>query len=111
MVCMLFFFSSRRRHTRFALGTGVQTCALPIYLSIAYVRIGLTPDGGATAFLGAALPRQLVAEMVFTGDRVPVERLHALGLANRLVAPGKAVETALEQIRRATCRERACQYA
>src|SRR3546814_3241835 len=30
--CMviLFFFSSRRRHTRCALVTGVQTCALPI---------------------------------------------------------------------------------
>src|SRR3546814_5190316 len=27
---VFFFFSSRRRHTRFALGTGVQTCALPI---------------------------------------------------------------------------------
>src|SRR3546814_10846616 len=32
-VCLFisFFFSSRRRHTRCALGTGVQTCALPIY--------------------------------------------------------------------------------
>src|SRR3546814_9700254 len=28
--CFCFFFSSRRRHTRFALVTGVQTCALPI---------------------------------------------------------------------------------
>src|SRR3546814_9259023 len=27
---MVFFFSSRRRHTRCALVTGVQTCALPI---------------------------------------------------------------------------------
>src|SRR3546814_6294893 len=27
-----FLFSSRRRHTRCALVTGVQTCALPIYL-------------------------------------------------------------------------------
>src|SRR3546814_19721569 len=27
---MLFVFSSRRRHTRVALVTGVQTCALPI---------------------------------------------------------------------------------
>src|SRR3546814_10108023 len=27
----IFFFSSRRRHTRCALVTGVQTCALPIY--------------------------------------------------------------------------------
>src|SRR3546814_8679928 len=29
---VLFFFSSRRRHTRCALVTGVQTCALPIYI-------------------------------------------------------------------------------
>src|SRR3546814_6169991 len=28
--CLIFFFSSRRRHTRCALVTGVQTCALPI---------------------------------------------------------------------------------
>src|SRR3546814_7508231 len=28
--CLSFFFSSRRRHTRCALVTGVQTCALPI---------------------------------------------------------------------------------
>src|SRR3546814_2723301 len=28
---ILFFFSSRRRHTRCALVTGVQTCALPIF--------------------------------------------------------------------------------
>src|SRR3546814_6809366 len=32
MVFFLFFFSSRRRHTRCALVTGVQTCALPISL-------------------------------------------------------------------------------
>src|SRR3546814_596195 len=30
MLCF-FFFSSRRRHTRCALVTGVQTCALPIW--------------------------------------------------------------------------------
>src|SRR3546814_15856442 len=32
-----FFFSSRRRHTRCALVTGVQTCALPISASITSV--------------------------------------------------------------------------
>src|SRR3546814_9921492 len=33
IVCLVFFFfSSRRRHTRCALVTGVQTCALPIYM-------------------------------------------------------------------------------
>src|SRR3546814_10316789 len=30
MLVVYFFFSSRRRHTRCALVTGVQTCALPI---------------------------------------------------------------------------------
>src|SRR3546814_7474061 len=30
----MFFFSSRRRHTRCALVTGFQTCALPIYMLI-----------------------------------------------------------------------------
>src|SRR3546814_4703154 len=34
MVVMYFFFSSRRRHTRCALVTGVQTCALPICESV-----------------------------------------------------------------------------
>src|SRR3546814_494642 len=35
-----FFFSSRRRHTRCALVTGVQTCALPIFIAISRA----TPD-------------------------------------------------------------------
>src|SRR3546814_9488771 len=33
VIMSLFVFSSRRRHTRCALVTGVQTCALPIYRS------------------------------------------------------------------------------
>src|SRR3546814_4849026 len=42
MEYVLFFFcSSRRRHTRCALVTGVQTCALPIY----------TPGGGALFYV------------------------------------------------------------
>src|SRR3546814_7465200 len=36
MVLSLFFFSSRRRHTRCALVTGVQTCALPIFFEALY---------------------------------------------------------------------------
>src|SRR3546814_1112304 len=34
LLVVCFFFSSRRRHTRCALVTGVQTCALPILLQI-----------------------------------------------------------------------------
>src|SRR3546814_15487335 len=40
VVC-LFFFSSRRRHTRCALVTGVQTCALPICTGVALVDAGM----------------------------------------------------------------------
>src|SRR3546814_5905227 len=36
---MAFLFSSRRRHTRCALVTGVQTCALPIYPNAGEVKI------------------------------------------------------------------------
>src|SRR3546814_1643784 len=39
--CFCFFFSSRRRHTRCALVTGVQTCALPI--SPAQLEAAITP--------------------------------------------------------------------
>src|SRR3546814_6013337 len=35
-----FVFSSRRRHTRCALVTGVQTCALPIYTLVARIANG-----------------------------------------------------------------------
>src|SRR3546814_1791510 len=45
---MLFFFSSRRRHTRGALVTGVQTCALPISLN---TMIGRAGPGGEVLLL------------------------------------------------------------
>src|SRR3546814_3740226 len=38
-VFLSFFFSSRRRHTRCALVTGVQTCALPIYPAFVLSRV------------------------------------------------------------------------
>src|SRR3546814_1478475 len=42
---LFFFFSSRRRHTRCALVTGVQTCALPICLeSIVVAGAPSTPE-------------------------------------------------------------------
>ena len=34
MYSVFFFFSSRRRHTRYISVTGVQTCALPIFEGI-----------------------------------------------------------------------------
>src|SRR3546814_9056705 len=40
IVISSFFYSSRRRHTRCALVTGVQTCALPICPVVALGQIG-----------------------------------------------------------------------
>src|SRR3546814_6383096 len=37
VIYFVFFFSSRRRHTRCALVTGVQTCALPISAAAGFV--------------------------------------------------------------------------
>src|SRR3546814_2529663 len=56
-VCMfIFFFSSRRRHTRCALVTGVQTCALPISLCRNAFAIFLEkidyPGGGVEGLIG-----------------------------------------------------------
>src|SRR3546814_6905661 len=50
----LFFFSSRRRHTRCALVTGVQTCALPIFNEIS-ARLQLIAHLGRQRIGGHAL--------------------------------------------------------
>src|SRR3546814_6497446 len=46
-MCCFCFFSSRRRHTRCALVTGVQTCALPIYRG--FVAVGFQPNNYTNA--------------------------------------------------------------
>lgn len=54
------------------------------YFMLAYVKIGITPDGGATWSFARALPRQFATEMALTGGKVAAERLHQLGMVNRL---------------------------
>src|SRR3546814_3924643 len=48
-----FFFSSRRRHTRCALVTGVQTCALPISTSTAKIAKLLKEKHGKKAMMAS----------------------------------------------------------
>src|SRR3546814_5101261 len=108
----LLLFASRRRHTRCALGTGVQTCALPI--SPAFNPVGSsilrTPTGNAGFSFGpdgmlrsATLSQGYgswrgsfgsEAEMIDTGSAVP----------------GLPFVNYCGQIGRASCRERVCQY-
>ena len=62
---------------------------------MAYVKVGLTPDGGGSWFLAQALPRQLATEIIMEGKPVLAPRLHQLGLVNRLVPDGTALDAAL----------------
>src|SRR3546814_2069061 len=71
---VLFFFSSRRRHTRCALVTGVQTCALPISVGLGADRLRLLLALGAQAAghllaLGAHAPVH-VADHAAVGRQV-----------------------------------------
>src|SRR3546814_19273309 len=50
----LFFFSSRRRHTRCALVTGVQTCALPISLHVLPDHLSMEPPMRPARYLLAS---------------------------------------------------------
>src|SRR3546814_10907937 len=90
-----FFFSSRRRHTRCALVTGVQTCALPI---------------------SRAQPKEkmdwAVREAVLKEDPIASQLNLRFAGSNRT----RAIKIKLEidtnppEIGRASCRERVCQY-
>src|SRR3546814_3952281 len=97
---VLFFFSSRRRHTRCALVTGVQTCALPIFQR---QLLTLESQGGDHFFGEPALD---IADMIQCDDkgRGYVNIL----AADKLMASPKLYATF--QIGRASCRERVCQY-
>src|SRR3546814_8536691 len=70
--CVFFFFSSSIRHTRFALVTGVQTCALPICRDRAVGQLaGLGEIAGALRLLQLQPGRvELLLQFRFPGDLV-----------------------------------------
>ena len=61
---------------------------------MAYSNIALSPDGGASWSLSQALPRQVATEILMCGDRVSAERLHALGVINRIAESGSTLDVA-----------------
>src|SRR3546814_336913 len=80
LVCVRFFFSSRRRHTRCALVTGVQTCALPIF-----------DAAGLADTLGAAGPFTVFAPTDAAFGRLAPGTLDALLLPENKPALTKLV--------------------
>src|SRR3546814_9007724 len=124
---MIFFFSSRRRHTRCALVTGVQTCALPITRTLAVSK--LTEDAAndhGLALVDRALAADQLAVAVNAIGDVIAKAEPAAGLAFLDAAPQAAaglvgevlqeqgvhrpLEADVQEIGRASCRDRVCQY-
>src|SRR3546814_1952618 len=106
MFYLFFFFSSRRRHTRFALVTGVQTCALPIFSA-----------WGLQAFYGQSYIVQDDSFNVHEGEIVALLGRNGAGKTStlrtiaRLAQPHLAHgEIWLDQIGSASGRERGWQY-
>ena len=62
---------------------------------MAYSNIALSPDGGGSWSLARALPRQLASELLMCGQRIGAERLHTLGVVNRVTEPGTALTNSL----------------
>jgi enoyl-CoA hydratase/carnithine racemase len=63
---------------------------------MAYSNVALSPDGGASWSLSQALPRQLVSELLMSGERISAARLHELGVVNRVALTGSALADAIE---------------
>src|SRR3546814_8079103 len=90
----VFVFSSRRRHTRCALVTGVQTCALPIY-AVVLVAVGRYTEVKRLGLLIRAFAdaqrraRRKVALVLVGGhpgeweDEHPVDAIRASGATDR----------------------------
>src|SRR3546814_549750 len=89
---MFFFFSSRRRHTRCALVTGVQTCALPI--SDAVLDLFLTEDPYA----------RVACETLTTTNRIVLAG-EVRGPQSLVSKSGKVNKKKIEEVARATVKK------
>src|SRR3546814_5288235 len=98
LICLLisycfFFFSSRRRHTRCALVTGVQTCALPIYVLDPVIARYAGRDLGGRCFRAdaayaiPAIYMRLEEAMFFYAIRLPANAVLREKIAHRLTRP------------------------
>src|SRR3546814_17926593 len=94
---MMFLFSSRRRHTRCALVTGVQTCALPISLSLVKPGPGRAPGDDLEH-----LPRRVHGDAKL--------RFHRPLVAEFYRFLEKTESDDLLEIGREACRGRVCPY-
>src|SRR3546814_3034506 len=97
-----FFFSSRRRHTRCALVTGVQTCALPISFAVPSPALALWVCLYCKDVTTISSRIYLIPAL----SAVATRRAYCRSLS--VIALRRAA--VYEEIGRASCRERVCQY-
>src|SRR3546814_4892362 len=102
IVFVMFFFSSRRRHTRCALVTGVQTCALPISSAPELVK-RIYEEFGALPGNGWGMT-ETMATVTGHGAEDYLNRPNSAG------PPVAVADLEIREIGRASCRERVCQY-
>src|SRR3546814_6687364 len=98
-MCACFFFSSRRRHTRCALVTGVQTCALPICRVLVQYPKRATQRGVMQA------DRSHLPLKVNTAGVIP-----PIFASSLLLMPLTVTQMLGNKNGRAASRERVCQY-
>jgi enoyl-CoA hydratase len=69
-------------------------------LGLPEVKRGLVAVGGGLLRLPKRIPYHVVMELALTGELHPAERFFQLGLVNKVVPPGAALEAALELAQR-----------
>jgi enoyl-CoA hydratase len=79
-----------------ALACDLIVAARGAKLGIPEVKRSLVAAGGALLRLPRRMPYNVVMELALTGDPLPAERFHELGIVNRLADPGTAVDVALD---------------
>jgi enoyl-CoA hydratase len=79
-----------------ALACDLIVAARGAKLGIPEAKRSLVAAGGALLRLPRRMPYHVVMELALTGDTMPAERFHDLGVVNRLAEPGTAVDVALE---------------
>src|SRR5687767_2343680 len=70
------------------------------FFGLAFVNIGLMPDGGSTLFVPAAVGKARAFQMALLGERVPAELALEWGLVNRVLPDDKLLPAANELVER-----------
>jgi 2-(1,2-epoxy-1,2-dihydrophenyl)acetyl-CoA isomerase len=70
------------------------------YFNLAFVNIGLMPDGGSTAFVPAAVGKARAFQMALLGERIPAQQALDWGLINMVVEPESLPKESLELAQR-----------